>query len=193
MSKSGYQSDFDLLVVVSHEKLTDIAEYWYVGEDRILRDQNIDRQVNIIVHDLDDVNKALKRGEYFWADIVRDGNVLYELPNPPLATPVPLTTFDAVQMAERYLQQTSEDISVQLETVEFQAVKGLKELKWRKAAAFSLHQSVEKIYACFLLVTSFYFPLCRVRHKGNYAERETMPHARGMSQFSEGLRTIGSA
>jgi predicted nucleotidyltransferase len=26
--KSGYQSDFDLLVVVSHEKLTDVSEYW---------------------------------------------------------------------------------------------------------------------------------------------------------------------
>ncbi|MEJ5979682.1 nucleotidyltransferase domain-containing protein, partial [Novosphingobium sp. PS1R-30] len=53
--ENGYQSDFDLLVVVSHEKLTDIAEYWYIAEDRILRDETIDRQVNIIVHDLNDV------------------------------------------------------------------------------------------------------------------------------------------
>lgn len=34
----GYLSDFDLLVMVSHEKLTDIADYWYVAEDNILRD-----------------------------------------------------------------------------------------------------------------------------------------------------------
>jgi hypothetical protein len=27
---NGYQSDFDLLVVVSHEKLTDVAEFWYI-------------------------------------------------------------------------------------------------------------------------------------------------------------------
>jgi predicted nucleotidyltransferase len=102
--KSGYQSDFDLLVIVSHEKLTDISEYWYVAEDRILRDEAIERQVNIIVHDLDDVNQALKRGEYFWADIVRDGIVLYELPNHPLVTPVPLSKFDAVSTAERYFE-----------------------------------------------------------------------------------------
>jgi predicted nucleotidyltransferase len=101
---NGYQSDFDLLVVVSHEKLTDIADYWYVAEDRILHDQAIERQVNIIVHHLDEVNQALKRGEYFWADIVRDGIVLYELPNHPLATPVPLTTFEAVRLAERYFE-----------------------------------------------------------------------------------------
>lgn len=156
--KSGYQSDFDLLVVVSHEKLTDIAEYWYVAEDRILRDEAIHRQVNIIVHDLNDVNKALKRGEYFWADIVRDGIVLYELPNHPLVTPVPLTKFDAIRTAERYFQDTSEDIDVQLETVRFQSERGSKELKWRRAAAFSLHQAVERIYACFLLTTTFYFP-----------------------------------
>ena len=34
--ENGYQSDFDLLVVVNHEDLTDIAHYWYVAEDRIL-------------------------------------------------------------------------------------------------------------------------------------------------------------
>jgi len=37
--ENGYQSDFDLLIIVSHEKLTDIADYWYIAEDRILRDE----------------------------------------------------------------------------------------------------------------------------------------------------------
>jgi predicted nucleotidyltransferase/HEPN domain-containing protein len=157
-AKSGYQSDFDLLVVVSHEKLTDVSEYWYVAEDRILREEAIGRQVNIIVHDLNDVNRALRRGEYFWADIVRDGIVLYELPGHPLAAPMPLSKFDAVRMAERYFSDMLENADVQLETVGYQAQRGSKELKWRKAAAFSLHQAAEKLYACFLLTTSFYFP-----------------------------------
>ena len=151
--KSGYQSDFDLLIVVSHEKLTDIAEYWYVAEDRILRDEAIGRQVNIIVHDLDDVNKALKRGEYFWADIVRDGIVLYELPNHPLATPVPLTKFDAVQMAERYFAQWSEGIDDLLAGAKFYV-----ERRNYNLAAFTLHQAAERAYACYLLTTTFYFP-----------------------------------
>ena len=72
--ENGYQSDFDLLVVVNHSDLTDIAHYWYVAEDRILRDAAIQRPVNIIVHALDEVNQSLKRGEYFWVDIARDGN-----------------------------------------------------------------------------------------------------------------------
>ncbi|MGH6979492.1 MAG: nucleotidyltransferase domain-containing protein, partial [Brevundimonas sp.] len=86
---NGYLSDFDLLVIVSHEKLTDIADYWYVAEDKILRDPAVGRTVNIIVHTMAEVNQALTRGEYFWTDILRDGVTLYELPGHPFAQPQP--------------------------------------------------------------------------------------------------------
>ncbi|MEJ5979185.1 HEPN domain-containing protein [Novosphingobium sp. PS1R-30] len=151
--KGGYQSDFDLLIVVSHEKLTDIAEYWYIAEDRILRDETIGRQVNIIVHDLNDVNQALKRGEYFWADIVRDGILLYELPHHPLTTPVPLSKFDAVRQAERYLSHWLERVDGALKLAHFAMTEGQN-----NDAAFLLHQAAERAYACFLLTSTFYFP-----------------------------------
>jgi predicted nucleotidyltransferase len=156
--ENGYQSDFDLLVIVSHEKLTDIAEYWYIAEDRILHDDTIGRQVNIIVHDLDEVNQALKRGEYFWADIVRDGIVLYELPNHPLATPVPLTSAEALRMAERYFDQYSQSIENWLRITQFIMQDGSGNRDWLNKAAFHLHQTAETIFACFLLTTTFYFP-----------------------------------
>lgn len=155
--ENGYQSDFDLLIVVSHEKLTDIADYWYIAEDRILRDDSIDRQVNIIVHDINEVNQALKRGEYFWADIVRDGIVLYELPNHPLATPVPVTKADALRMAERYFAQYQASSDDWLEWTRDAMAKGPGGT-WPNKAAFSLHQTAETIYACYLLTTTFYFP-----------------------------------
>ena len=103
--ENGYRSDYDLLIVVSHADLTDIADYWYIAEDKILRDASIGRPVNIIVHSLDEVNQALKRGEYFWVDIARDGIALYELPCHALATPMPLTTSDAYRMARGYFDQ----------------------------------------------------------------------------------------
>jgi len=103
--ENGYQSDYDLLVVVSHADLTDIADYWYVAEDRILRDPAIARPVNIIVHSLEEVNQALSRGEYFWVDIARDGIALYDLPGSALATPMPLTPADAYQMAQKYFDR----------------------------------------------------------------------------------------
>ncbi|RYE69890.1 MAG: HEPN domain-containing protein [Rhizobiaceae bacterium] len=154
---NGYQSDFDLLVIVSHEKLTDIAEYWYIAEDKILRDETIGRQVNIIVHDLSDVNQALKRGEYFWADIVRDGIVLYELPGHPLAAPMPLSKFDAVRQAERYFDKYQNSAVDWLEWSRDAIAKG-DVRSWPNKAAFSLHQATETIYACYLLTTTFYFP-----------------------------------
>ena len=156
--ENGYQSDFDLLVVVSHPDLTDVADYWYVAEDKILHDTVIARPVNIIVHTLDEVNQALSRGEYFWTDIVRDGIVLYELPGNALATPKPLTAADAYEMAGKYLAEWLPSTDRALTTAQEQALKGADDLGWRKEAAFSLHQATERAYICFLLVRTLYFP-----------------------------------
>lgn len=156
--ENGYQSDFDLLIVVSHGDLTDIADHWYLAEDKILRDPEIGRTLNIIVHTLDDVNRALSRGEYFWVDILRDGIMLYELPNHALAVPKPLTPADAYEMASGYFREGLPAIDRGLETVRFQLSRGTDNAGWRKDAAFMLHQAVERAYACYLLTNTFYFP-----------------------------------
>ena len=150
---NGYQSDFDLLVIVSHKDLTDIAEYWYVAEDKIQRDEKIGRPVNIIVHTLDDVNQGLARGEYFWVDIARDGIMLYELPGSVLATPKPRSEADAYAMASKYFDEWFGKVSDAIEIAEFCIGKG----KWADAA-FMLHQAAERAYTCFLLVRSQYVP-----------------------------------
>jgi len=156
--ENGYQSDFDLLVIVSHEDLTDISDHWYIAEDKILRDPEVGRTLNIIVHTLADVNRALTRGEYFWVDILRDGILLYDLPNHPLAVPKPLTPADAYRMALEYFEAGLPSIDRALESARFQFSKGLDDAGWRKDAAFTLHQAVERAYACFLLTSTFYFP-----------------------------------
>jgi len=154
---NGYLSDFDLLIVVSHPKLTDIADYWWVAEDKILRDPTIGRTVNIIVHDLAEVNQAIERGEYFWTDIVRDGAILYELPGHPLATPRPMTPIEAVAAAERFNVEWSAAVNRALSTAAEQLAKS-DDHGWRKETAFSLHQAVERAYIWFLLVQTCYFP-----------------------------------
>jgi len=151
--EKGYQSDYDLLVIVSHPDLTDIAEYWYVAEDKILRDPAIGRPVNIIVHTLDEVNQGLTRGEYFWVDIARDGIMLYELPGSVLATPKPLTAADAYEVASTYLEEWLKKIDSAIMGAEFYIDKN--ELN---DAAFTLHQAAERAYMCYLLVRSQYVP-----------------------------------
>ena len=151
--ENGYQSDFDLLIVVSHRDLTEIADYWYIAEDKILRDPAILRPVNIIVHSIDEVNQALRRGEYFWVDIVRDGIALYELLGHPLATPMPLTPADAYEMAKGYFEHWLPSADQFIAHGSDAAERG-----WLSKAAFEMHQATERIYICFLLVRTLYFP-----------------------------------
>lgn len=156
--ENGYQSDFDLLVIVSHSDLTDIADHWYLAEDKILRDPEIGRTLNIIVHTLDDVNRALSRGEYFWVDILRDGILLYELPNHALAVPKPLTPADAYEMAAEYFSEGFAEAGRRIESFAFEFRNAEQDMGWLKGAAFALHQTVERLYGCYLLTNTFYFP-----------------------------------
>lgn len=150
---NGYQSDYDLLIIVSHPDLTDIADYWYIAEDLILRDRAIGRQVNIIVHTLEEVNRGLTRGEYFWVDIARDGIALYELPGVALAAPQPLTAADAWEMASGYFENWMSKIDSGLKIASFALLENEA-----NDAAFLLHQTAERAYICFLLVRTLYVP-----------------------------------
>lgn len=150
---NGYQSDFDILIIVSHKDLTDVAEYWYVAEDKIQRSAAIGRPVNIIIHTLGEVNQGLERGEYFWVDIARDGIALYELPGSALATPKPLTAADAYVMASNYFTDWLSKVDTALEGAAFYLSKN-----YNKDAAFTLHQALERAYTCFLLSRTQYVP-----------------------------------
>jgi len=156
--QNGYQSDWDLLIVVNHEKLTDIADYWFVAEDKLLRDPEVGRPVNIIVHTMADVNQALSKGRYFWVDIIRDGVMLFELPGYPLAAPMPKTAADAYETAKSHYETQSGSIGQWFKLAELAMAEMPADATWANKAAFNLHQAAETAYACFLLVQTFYFP-----------------------------------
>ena len=73
----GYQSDFDLLIIVNDERLTDRVEYWVKAEERLNRELAITKTlrtpVNFIVHTLHEVNDGLAHGRFFFMDVARDG------------------------------------------------------------------------------------------------------------------------
>lgn len=104
------------------------------------------------------MNDAPKRGEYFWVDIVRDGIVLYQLPQHELATPMPASSADALEIASEYLTEWLPGVDRSLTTAVDQSLRRASEMGWRRYAAFSLHQATERTYACFLLVRTLYFP-----------------------------------
>src|SRR5690606_30566106 len=81
----GYKSDYDLLIVVSEDELTDTAEYWMEADQHLLRAYEITHELtapaHFIVHSLSDVNTQLTRGRPFFVDMVKDGIALYETPD----------------------------------------------------------------------------------------------------------------
>ena len=160
----GYVSDYDLLVVVNDEKLTEVLDYWVKADERLLREYSISHRltapVNFIVHSLTDVNTRLKLGRYFFTDIVRDGIALYEAPGHPFDHPAMLAPAEALKEAQGYFDEWF------LSAVAFQKGAAFFVGEDRpKEAAFSFHQAVERLYHCVLLVLTLYSPKS---HKLNF-------------------------
>jgi predicted nucleotidyltransferase/HEPN domain-containing protein len=153
----GYQSDYDLLVVVNHERLTDVVEYWSKAEEHLLREQTISHAlsapVSLIVHSLDDVNRQLMRGRPFFVDLVREGIALYEAPGHPFVEPEPLSPAEALQEAQGYYDEWFETAGQFLVNGREDASRG-----WGKVSAFNLHQATERLFHCTLLVLTLHSP-----------------------------------
>jgi predicted nucleotidyltransferase/HEPN domain-containing protein len=151
-SNRGYQSDYDILVVVNQHKLTDEADIWYKAEDRFTR--AIREPVTLIVHTLAEVNDQIAKGHYFFADIRREGIALYELKGEkPLAKPRPLNPQQAYAAAKEHFDQRfprATDFMIGYRTYRDH---GKLEL-----AAFELHQAVEHAYHALLLTLTHYTP-----------------------------------
>jgi predicted nucleotidyltransferase/HEPN domain-containing protein len=153
----GYQSDFDLLIIVNHQKLADRVEFWSGAEDRLNRELAITKTlrtpVNFIVHSLHEVNDGLSQGRYFFMDIAREGIALYQSDERELAEPKPQTPAQALALAREYFAEWLPSAQIFVEGADLFAKKGrLKE------AAFQLHQATERYYHCVLLVCTFYTP-----------------------------------
>ena len=152
-----YFSDFDLLVVVDREELTDVPEYWARTEEKLLEElasgKHLRTPVSLIVHSLDDVNEKLKLGRYFFIDILRDGVLLFEEPDYPFAKAQPLSPGQALQETQDYYDEWFESAVGMLDTSNYSMTNGrLKE------SAFLLHQATERFYHCLFLVRTLYSP-----------------------------------
>lgn len=153
----GYQSDFDLLIIVNDKRLTDRVDYWLALEDRLNRELAITKTlrtpVNFILHTLQEVNDGLAHGRYFFMDVARDGLALYEFEDSELHKPKPKTPAQALAMAQEYYEEWFPSAMKRFESARF-----LIDKEYTKQAAFDLHQTTETLYHCILLVVTFYTP-----------------------------------
>jgi len=152
-----YFSDYDLLVVVDHDDLTDVPEFWLKTEDRLLEllaeGTALRTPVSLIYHSLDDVNEKLRLGRYFFIDILRDGITLFEEPDHPFAEPQPLSAEEALRETQKYFEDWFRSAEEFFDNFAF----NLKQDRHNNAA-FQLHQATERLYQCLFLVRTLYTP-----------------------------------
>jgi predicted nucleotidyltransferase/HEPN domain-containing protein len=152
----GYQSDYDILVVVNNERLTEF-EHWSAAEDRLMREVTINHTltapVSFIVHSLKDVNARLERGRPFFIDIVEQGIGLYEAEGYEFAQPRNLPAEEARLEAEKHFDEWFKSASGFARNAGYAVRDDDKNL-----AAFLYHQASERFYHCLLLVMTLYSP-----------------------------------
>ncbi len=148
-----YFSDFDILIVVDHEDLTD-SEIWDSALWRTTPGvSRLRTPVSFIVHSLDDVNQQLARGRSFFADILREGIVLHDTPGARFVKPAELSAKVALAEAEDSFKEWMGSAQGFLKGATFYTRESEPKL-----AAFSLHQATEHLYHCVLLVLTLYSP-----------------------------------
>lgn len=152
----GYKSDYDLLIVVNDDRLTDF-EVWSAAEDRLMREVTINNSltapVSFIVHTLTDVNAQLERGRPFFVDIVAQGIALYEAEGYAFAQPRNLPIGEARVEAQKHFDYWHPLAVHALKLARASIDNGVA-----RDAAFMMHQATERLYHCLLLTVTLYAP-----------------------------------
>lgn len=167
----GYQSDYDILVVVTDERLTDPVEFWAKADDQFVREVTIAKRISapvtFIVHSLADVNHQLTQGRPFFIDAIEQGIALYEVDDHPFMTPKPLEPEAVLVEARKHFNQWFPASTKRINIAKFDVEQG-----YLNDAAFDLHQATERLYHCLLLTLTLYSPKS---HKLNFLRSQAEP------------------
>ena len=148
-----YQSDLDILVIVETRSESAQAKLERDMECTIEQITGTKTPVSIIVHDIDFVNQRLRKAQYFFTDIKKDGILLFDSRRYQLSDARELLPQERIKLAQedfRYYFKEADDFK---ELVDFCVDKG----KLSKAA-FLLHQTAERLYTAVLLIFTRYKP-----------------------------------
>jgi uncharacterized protein len=149
--KSGHPSDYDILVITQDEEPCDSQAWQAITE--ACAEVRLTAIPRFIHHDIEFVNGKLERGQYFFADIVAEGRLLYNADLFELASQKELQPEERLQIAQEDFAEWFESSEQFQKMHQFCMDKG-----WLKKAAFNLHQAAEAAYKTFLLVFTGHIP-----------------------------------
>jgi predicted nucleotidyltransferase/HEPN domain-containing protein len=147
-----YQSDFDLLVVTETPRQADRIEQNNQLSRRLAK--TIHRTpVSLIADDIQFVNRRLRKSQYFYIDILREGIQLYDSGKFQLAEPIEITPKERKKLADEDFEYWFNSAKGFLKGFHYYLQE--QELS---IAAFQLHQVTERLYGTILLVFTRYKP-----------------------------------
>ena len=150
--KSGHVSDYDILVVTAEKKTAGNTSLWNTITKKCDK-LKLSTHVRIIAHDIQYLNIQLAEGQYFFADIKKEGCMLYDSGNYKLARKRKLKPAEQKRIAQDHFDKwfkSAKDFYFGYEVY-------LKSRKYN-IAAFNLHQATEHSYKAILLVFTGYNP-----------------------------------
>ena len=154
--KESYQSDFDILVIVRKKKTEKNSNLWQNIEENIRNNLTIRTPFRMIVDQADFVNEKLKQGRYFYADIYKEGVMLYSSSEFELNKPTLQENLDPkekLKQAREYYKKwfnNAKEFYIDFEN-------GFKRGSYNKSA-FELHQTAETLFNTILLTFTGHTP-----------------------------------
>lgn len=146
-----YQSDFDILAVAKTEGIATNIERKRSLLTQLQRE--VKTPVGLIAENIHFVNHGVKRGQYFYSDILQEGILLYTNGEFQLAKPRELNPKERKKLAEEDFKYWTDSAAEFFDLFNF----CMKDEKYN-LAAFNLHQVVERLYNAVLLVFTRYKP-----------------------------------
>lgn len=108
-TRVGKHSDWDLIVIVNDDRLTNRNKYWQNVTERLSREymytHRIRSPAQFFVYTMDRINKSLEDGRYFFLDLLRDGIIVYEVDESEFASPRPLSPSRSHRMSQEYFDE----------------------------------------------------------------------------------------
>jgi len=147
-----YQSDYDLLIITETPRQASKIEQNSQFAKKLAT--TIHRTpISLIAEDIQFVNRRLRKSQYFYIDIAREGILLHDTGKFELAEPIEIPISERRKLAEADFEYWYGK-ACRLEKIYNFCIS---EEDYNEAA-FNLHQMVERLYGAILLVFTRYKP-----------------------------------
>jgi len=150
---SEYYSDIDILAICHGRHIAHRSTRWANLRGRLSNHPELSRSVHLLNDYKKRVNMALKNNEYFYADVVKEGIVLYNPNYMILNGPSKLDPKVRREYAIRYHNKFYQRADASRRTIMLHY-----QLGDLASCMHNLHQMTERLYYCYLLVFTHYKP-----------------------------------